>query len=496
MAQIHRAIGGKLFEKQQNAKEPQMVGAPVVIYSTPYRYIDRNITPEVIADAYKVPIIFSSLSFHNRLCLGGMNFKLESIDGPEDDTKQNQIDEAMKQIKQIDKSFARIGRHKNCNTLDCMRMTSLEVLGYRQSPWEVVTRLEKGNLYVPRLQHLPAQSFNKTPTTLASQTTRYQADELLKGIVFDTQEAEVHFFQNTDTLKEPTEIPADQVLFIEDKGVPNNTSLMHSVISTIEFLKQSRHDFRLAMQRIGTPKEVAEIDGAALAQMKGAGVEITGGYQTLVDYCNNMVVGQSSNQAEVALPGTHFKYPNIPIALDPMAVEKFIEQIILNHFFAKGITEQLAQAVSVSAAPGKVLLDGVISGHQEVVGNPFCEEIWQKLFLDLNGFDLIIWSDFVSWAPKDQKAEQDKATAIFAQGAATVNDYRADMGKDPYTPAQLTQLFEEQNALRRGKLPGEPVVQPPETGAQGLPVPPEEQAAQAQKKKEADLLATTAQQAA
>jgi hypothetical protein len=480
MAKIHRKEGGKLY----NAVEASMIGAPVVIYQTPYNYIDRQITPEVIADSYKVPIIFSSLQFHNRLCLNGMEFKLESIDGPEDDTKSKQIEQALKQIKQIDKSFARIGRHKNCTTLDCMRTTSLEVLGYRQCLWEKTIKLEKGNLYVPRLQHLPSQSFNKTPTISYADSTRYQVDGILNGIVWDTLEAEVHFFQNTDSIKEPQEIPADQVLLIEDKGVPNNSSVMHSVLSTIEFMKQARHDFRLAMQRVGIPKMVAEVDGAVLATMKGANIDITGGYQTLVDYCNNMVRGQSTNQAEVALPGIRFRYPSIPIALDPMAVEKFIEQIIINHFFAKSITEQLAQAVSVSAAPGKALLDGVISGHQEVVGNPFTEQIWQE-FLDLNGYDLIIWPDFVSWAPKDTKAESEKNTTIFAQGATLVNDYRAAQGLDAYTPEQLKQLFEEQNALKRGKLPGEPVAPPQIPEAKGAPVTLEEVAAEAQKKAEA-----------
>ena len=38
---IHRRIGGKLY----NAAAPQMVGAPVVVYQTPYRYVDRQTIP-------------------------------------------------------------------------------------------------------------------------------------------------------------------------------------------------------------------------------------------------------------------------------------------------------------------------------------------------------------------------------------------------------------------------------------------------------------------
>jgi hypothetical protein len=30
------------------------------------------------------------------------------------------------------------------------------------------------------------------------------------------------------------------------------------------------------------------------------------------------------------------------------------------------------------------------------------------------------------------------------------------MGEDPYTPEQIRQLFEEQNYLKRGTVPGEP----------------------------------------
>ena len=447
---IHRRIGGKLY----NAAAPQqMVGAPVVVYQTPYRYVDRQITADMLVDSYKMPLIFSSLSFLSRLCFGGLDFKMESIDGPEDDTKELQITQALSQIKEADKTLARIGRNKNCTTLECVRKAALEGWTFNRAFFERAQQMGEGNVYYPRLQHLPSQSFNRTPASVSG-NNRYQVDNILKGIIFDTQEAEPHFFQNVDAIREPIEIPADQLMFIEDTGIPDNTSLLHSVASTIELMKQARHDFRLALARVGTPKEVAEVDGAALAAMKNAGIDIAGGYQSLVDYCNNMVQTQSTNQAEVALPGVKFRYPVIPIALNPMDVEKFIEQIILNHFFAKAITEQLAQAISVSSTPGKALLDSVISGHQEVIGKPF-EKLWQE-FLDINGYDLLVSFDYWSWSPKDQKAEADKATTMFSVGGSLVNDYRAAMGEDPYTPEQIRQLFEEQNALKRGTMPGEP----------------------------------------
>ena len=447
---IHRRIGGKLY----NAAAPQqMVGAPVVVYQTPYRYVDRQITADMLVDSYKMPLIFSSLSFLSRLCFGGLDFKLESIDGPEDDTKKQQIAQALSQIKEADKTLARIGRNKNCTTLECVRKAALEGWTFNRAFFERAQQMGEGNVYYPRLQHLPSQSFNRTPSAVSG-NNRYQVDNILKGIIFDTQEAEPHFFQNVDAIREPIEIPADQLMFIEDTALPDNTSLLHSVASTIELMKQARHDFRLALARVGTPKEVAEVDGAALAAMKNAGIDIAGGYQSLVDYCNNMVQTQSTNQAEVALPGVKFRYPVIPIALNPMDVEKFIEQIILNHFFAKAITEQLAQAISVSSTPGKALLDSVISGHQEAIGKPF-EKLWQE-FLDINGYDLLVSFDYWSWSPKDQKAEADKATTMFSVGGSLVNDYRAAMGQDPYTPEQIRQLFEEQNALKRGTLPGEP----------------------------------------
>lgn len=454
---IHRKLGGKLY----NAAAPKMVGAPVVVYQTPYRYVDRQITADMLVDSYKMPLIFSSLSFLSRLCFGGLDFKLESIDGPDDDTKETQITQALRQIKEADKSLARIGRNKNCTTLECVRKAALEGWTFNRVFFEKSQQMGEGNVYTPLLQHLPSQSFNRTPSSVSG-NNRYQVDPILKGIIFDTEKAEPHFFQNVDAIREPVEVPADQVMFIEDTALPDNTSLLHSVASTIEFMKQSRHDFRLALARVGTPKEVAEVDGAALAAMKTAGIDIAGGYQSLVDYCNNMVQTQSSNQAEVALPGTKFRYPVIPVAINPMDVEKFIEQIILNHFFAKAITEQLAQAISVSSAPGKVLLDSVISGYQEAIGKPF-EKLWQE-FLDINGYDLVINFSYWTWTPKDQKESADRATQVFVAGGSLINDYRAELELEPYTPEQIKQLLEEQNSLRRGKMPGESTqpTQPPE----------------------------------
>jgi len=141
------------------------------------------------------------------------------------------------------------------------------------------------------------------------------------------------------------------------------------------------------------------------------------------------------------------------MAINPMEVEKFIEQIILNHFFGKAITEQLAQAISVSSAPGKQLLDTVISGHQEVAGKPF-EQLWSD-WLAMNGYDLVMKFDYWSWAPADQKANLDKAIQTFGAGLSLINDARASLELDPYTPEQIKQLLDEQSALRRGTIPNE-----------------------------------------
>ena len=444
MTVIHR-------KKICNAKGTKALGAPVVAYSTPYLYVDRNITPELISDAYKVPIIFSSLSYLNRLCFGGLDFRLESVDGKEDDTKQSQIDAALPQIKKIDASLARIGRMKNCTTLDCVRVAAMELWSWRKCLFEKATSLGEGNVYSLKLQNLPGDSFNRTPSVFLG-NRRYQPDDILKGILFDTSDAEIRFYQNVDSMLEPVEIPADQVLYIEDIGVPHNTSLLHSIMSTIEFLKQARDDFRLALKRVGIPKEVASIDGRELAALKTAGINISGGYQTLVSYANELIANQSSNQAEVALPGVRLSYPSIPIAINPMEVEKFIEQIILNHFFGKAITEQLAQAISVSSTPGKQLLDTVISGHQEVAGKPF-EQLWTD-WLAMNGYDLVMKFDYWSWSPADQKANLDKAIQTFGAGLSLINDARASLELDPYTPEQIKQLLEEQNALKRGMFSG------------------------------------------
>jgi len=128
-------------------------------------------------------------------------------------------------------------------------------------------------------------------------------DDILKGILFDTAETELHFYQNIDNIKEPIEIPADQVLYIEDLGVPHNTSMLHSIISTVEFLKQARHDFRLALKRVGIPKEVASIDGRELAALATANINIAGGYQTLVSYANDLWPINPATRRKLRCPG-------------------------------------------------------------------------------------------------------------------------------------------------------------------------------------------------
>lgn len=432
----------KIFgrNKYKNAAEQgsnRLFGVPIVSMPRTYRYVNRNISAQVIADLAKVPKVLSAMVTLSRLCFPGFDLHVYPLDDG-DDTQTEKIEVAKAKISKIDASLGRIGKRANSCTLDMIRATMRDTLCYRQSIFEVVWKIDDGWL-VPRVQHLPPLSFSRMPTKIAGQE-RYIADKLLPGVVFDTSEARTEFWQTQTPSAQPIQLDSDTILYIEDIAVPDDTSFLGSLAPSIIQWQEMRKNLMLAVHRIGAPNEVAQIEMPA----KDAPLAIN--INDLVNYAKDLIMSQGSETAKVSMPGMHLEYPNISMPLNPLDPDQYLKKEIIEHFFARDILEVTSQAISATNAPVKALLDQLVSGYREVNGAPW-EAFWNK-FLEENGFDLRCQFQYWDITPKDIAAERAHMIMSLNAGTMLVNEYRRMNGWPEYDDAQMEQLKAERQAIK------------------------------------------------
>jgi hypothetical protein len=416
----------KAWPFHQEAAPSKTLGRAIVKQTTrPAGYVNRQITPELMAENRGAAPVQSALTMLNRLCFLGFDFVLKPMDDDEGEAVQKKIDEAKTEIKRNDARIGRVGKQKNVGTLGLCRGAFLEGCTFRQSVVEYATKFEEGWIQFSDVQLLPGTSFSTAPPTLAG-NERYVSDKILPGIVFDSGDDLTRFFQGHG-MGRYEEIGPENVLYLEDASIPDDTSMMRAVTPTIEAWKEVRRIAMLTEGRVGVPNEIAQLDAKDLVALTGAGVEVN--ISDLRDYAEDLVVNQGFDSAKVSPAGLRLQYPNIPIPLDPWEADQYLKVEILNFFFGKDITEQLSQAISISASPAKALLDARIASERELWGRPF-EALW-NLWLELNGFEFTCELAWWDWTPDDQEAEAKAARDDLIAGIITINEAREKRGYAP-----------------------------------------------------------------
>lgn len=416
----------KAWPFHQEAAPSKTLGRAVIKQTTkPAGHVNRQITPELMAENRGAAPVQSALTMLNRLCFPGFDFVLKPMDDDEGKAVQKKIDEAKTEIKRNDARIGRVGKQKNVGTLGLCRGAFLEGCTFRQSVVEYATKFEEGWIQFSDVQLLPGTSFSTAPPALAG-NERYISDKILPGIVFDSGDDLTRFFQGHG-MGRYEEIGPENVLYLEDASIPDDTSMMRAVTPTIEAWKEVRRIAMLTEGRVGVPNEIAQLDAKDLVALTGAGVEVN--ISDLRDYAEDLVVNQGFDSAKVSPAGLRLQYPNIPIPLDPWEADQYLKVEILNFFFGKDITEQLSQAISISASPAKALLDARIASERELWGRPF-EALW-NLWLELNGFEFTCELAWWDWTPDDQEAEAKAARDDLIAGIITINEAREKRGYAP-----------------------------------------------------------------
>jgi hypothetical protein len=427
----------RFFSRQKEASAPILSGAPMVRFYQPMGYIERQITPELIAADRSVLVVLSSLVGLNRLCFGGFDHNLKPIDEG-DDTQGPKIDTALKQIKLQEKRIGRVGKVRKTGTLGLIRASALDGWSFRQALSEYSTIQEGSWLNFAEIQSLPAQSFGAAATGLSG--AKILPDKILPGIVYDGNQDRTRFFQSSTSYGQAKELDPEQILYIEDIAVPPDISYMKALVPVIEQWKEIRRYGMTAERRVAVPNETAAVDAkdiVALSTIKGFNVNV----QAILDYAKDLCENQSSSNEKVVIPGLKLQYPNISMPLNPWEADADLRKQIVDFFFHRDILEVTAQAFSASNAPAKDLLDLHIASERELWGKPY-EGLWNQ-WLEWNGFELVDEFVWWSWSPKDQKAEHQKNLENYRSHAITINEFRKLEGLSALTEEEIAALAKE-----------------------------------------------------
>jgi len=444
----------------QEAAPAKLLGRPIVKQTTyAANTRERNITPALLVEDRNVAPAISAIGGLSGLCFSGFDWILKPLEEGNEEAVEKKIYQVLPEIKRLDSQIGRVGKARNVGTLGLIRRSFLEGYTFRQVVVEYATIRDGSWLNFADIQILPGETFATMPPSLAGQE-RYVADKILPGIVADSQDDDVKFYQSLGMGK-TQELDPENVLYIQDNKIPDNTSLIKAIVPSIEAWKEVRYDSMLTMHRVGSPNQVAQLDARDLVLLKDA--DLIGGpnQPTLGDikeYAEDIVQNQGIDRAQMSLAGMKLQYPNVSIPINPWEADALLRKEIMDFFFHTDILQVTAQAISATTAPSKELLDNHIAGERETYGQPF-EALWND-WLEWNGFDLVLELGWWNWAPKDQEAEKRAVRDDLTAGIITINEAREKNGHAPLSEepddtgkTERDLLYEELKARKGGQSP-------------------------------------------
>lgn len=428
MTHIHRPT------KQLNAAGGKTAGkSQVSISSSGFAPIERNINCSSINSALSVPPVQGLLLPISKMAFAGYDLLVkpqEEDKAAANDAKQA---EALKGIKLADRVV---------KSRDHIRDAFFDTLGYRHSIFNYSISSAEGWNLPDTFKRLPAISFEAAPDEVRNSETLF-SDHLLKGIVTDTNDDSVRFFQSQSRTGKPVEIDAEEILHIQDR-TPGDLSYVASIIPTIRQWSFARSKAVMKyLERVAAPNAVSSIDMAYL-DLDYSGSKTLGVPTELWDYLKKIVQAQSTDTAFAMPPGTSLDYPSLS-ARPPIEIDQYLIREITTHLIPVNILDTLGSSISKSSAPALELFQHIVNGWRETCARPF-EEFYSKL-LELNGFEG--WTVEFDWwplIPEDKAQIHKEAFESLSLGAIPRSRYIKMHGWAELTDEEKAELEQEANS--------------------------------------------------
>jgi hypothetical protein len=426
-----------------------------VVYSQPgfsplpFLPITRQVNAASIVSAFSVPPVMQTIIPVAKVAFPGYDI----VPHPPEGTKASdqQLAEAKKGLKQADKVV---------KSLQQVRAIFYDLFGFRNSILNYSLETV-GNWTLPAaFEHLPAESFSKSPTTMAD-PDRYWRDSLLRGIVIDRKDNTKHYYQVQTRAGDPVEIPIDQVLHIVDE-TPGNKSHLEAILPTIDFWAFCRKALGLTVQRVGVPNAVATTSIEAMRLWSGDGTPqnpgiydgaMTMGIPTPVwEHLDKIVKLQASGNAFNLPPGSQLSYPTVNQPMRPTDVDQYVKREILNQIIPTNILDTLGAAISKSSQPSLDLFIILANGWREICAKPL-EDWYSWLLSEKNGFEGYTVS--FEWFPivqEDINLEHQRVLNAMGSGLLLINEARKHIEEPELDDAGLNQLMDQYSRMH-GKAP-------------------------------------------
>lgn len=428
MTKIHRPI------KQFNAAGGKTAGkSQVSISSSGFAPIERNINCSAINSALSVPPVQGLLLPISKIAFAGYDLVVKP---PEEETAANDAKqaEALKGIKLADRVV---------KSRDHIRDAFFDTLGYRHSIFNFSISSVDGWNLPDTFKRLPAISFEAAPDEARNSDTLF-SDHLLKGIVTDTTDDSIRFFQSQGRSSAPVEIDAEEILHIRDR-TPGDLSYVASIIPTIRQWSFARSKAVMKyLERVAAPNAVGVIDLKYL-DLDYQGSKTLGVPTELWDYLKQIIQAQSTDTAFAMPPGTSLDYPSLS-ARPPIEIDQYLIREITTHLIPVNILDTLGSSISKSSAPALELFQHIVNGWRETCARPF-EEFYTKI-LELNGF-VDGWTVEFDWwplIPEDKAQVHKEAFESLTLNAITKNEYRKMHGWAELDEAGKAELEQEANS--------------------------------------------------
>lgn len=416
---------------------------PVIISSSGFIPIDRQITPSVINANWSVPPVQRTIGEFLAVAFLGFEFKVTPPEDIKDDPSTARLQaEALKGLRKADKVV---------KTLKNIRRCACDTLGYKHAVFEAALKTD-GNWTAPsQFKWLRADSLAGAPQGMMGDN--YSFDSLLPGIVFDRAQDQERIFQTSGT-KPPVEItPADDyhvIIHVVDES-PGDVSYMGGIDASIQEWRYARKRLMQYAHRLGVPKATATIDYNFLELFKALPADKkTMGVPTAIwDYLKDIVrLGQGSDNVFAMPPGTHLEYPSISSAKNVTELDQYLSREIVKHLLPNDVLEQLGASISSTSAPVLELFKIYVNSKRERAAQPF--EEFHTWWLDYhNGFeDWTVTLEWWPWLQKDEAKETAEYREDFKEGAMPINEYRAKRNLPPLSDQEKEVLFQERQKLR------------------------------------------------
>lgn len=395
----------------------------------------KTTTAQDIRAIWDEPILRATVTKLQKFIFEGAELLVVPPDEIANKVKKEELEETQTMVETID-NYA-------IKTLVRMERTWLDKKRYGTKLFEridgQIPGIAKSYTGPVVFKSLPMHSFDTTPTPLTD-TSKYVAGKILKGIVFDLKTFETTYWQRQTDYGDPIQLKSQNLLVIKDENSDNvdGDSVFATLVPLIKKLTFVDKCLMRSAMRVGVPNldviikefrdEAAPINADAWDLGKA--------------YLEGRKIGQNWSNSTVLTHPDCIELKPIEwgkMGLDPIQVVNFFNERILYALVPRDFTENKGIAISQTGTSSLDMLNLWARGEQTEIERPFLAE-WDRI-LALNGKEgwrvEIVWREMT---PDSGPEIWNRVRIARDVGVFTANEIREIAGYPPLTNDQQEEI--------------------------------------------------------